>query len=308
MLILRHLIRRLLVAAATALAAITITWGLIRLAPGSFYAGEKTLPPGVERNLREKYGLGDPPHAQYAKVIRNAAAFDFGDSLAYRGRPVAEIIKSALPVSAAVGGLSYLVALAAGLFAGVISSLRRGSTADHAVNGLALLGVSVPTFVLGPALVLLFSQTLNWLPPARWAGLASTNLVLPVLTLSVAYMAYFARLARSGMTEALRADYVRTARAKGLPEHKVVLKHALRTGVIPVVSFSGPALAFLLTGTVVVERVFALPGLGAYFVNASLNRDEPLILGIVAVTSVIVLALNLLVDAAYSLLDPRVRA
>jgi oligopeptide transport system permease protein len=160
--------------------------------------------------------------------------------------------------------------------------------------------------VLGPVLVLLFSLTLYWLPPARWEGF-SPNLIMPVLTLSAVYMAYIARLTRSGMLEVLRSNYVRTARAKGLSERQVLIRHALRGGLLPVVSFSGPALAYLITGTVVVERIFALPGLGNYFINANLNRDEPLIIGIVAFTSIAILLFNLAVDIAYGFIDPRVR-
>jgi oligopeptide transport system permease protein len=171
----------------------------------------------------------------------------------------------------------------------------------------AMLGISIPNFVLGPILVLVFSLTLYWLPPSRWNGFPSRNLILPVLTLSGLYMAYIARLTRAGMLEVLRSDYIRTARAKGLSETQVVIHHALRGGLMPVVSYTGPALAFLVTGTVVVERIFVLPGLGSYFIQASLNRDEPLIIGIVAFVAITLLLMNLLVDVAYAYLDPRIR-
>jgi oligopeptide transport system permease protein len=170
-----------------------------------------------------------------------------------------------------------------------------------------MLGISLPNFVLGPLLVLAFSLSLYWLPPARWNGFPSWNLVLPVLTLSAIYMAYIARLTRAGMLEVLRSDYIRTARAKGLSEKDVVIRHALRGGLLPVVSFTGPALAILISGTVVVERIFAMPGLGNYFINANLNRDEPLIIGIVAFISIAVLVFNLAVDIAYAYIDPRIR-
>ena len=172
---------------------------------------------------------------------------------------------------------------------------------------LAMLGISIPNFVLGPILVLVFSLTLYWLPPSRWNGFPSRNVILPVITLSGLYMAYIARLTRAGMLEVLRSDYIRTARSKGLSESQVVLRHALRGGLLPVVSFTGPALAFLVTGTVVVERIFVLPGLGNYFIQASLNRDEPLIIGIVAFIAITLLLMNLLVDIAYAYLDPRIR-
>ena len=177
---------------------------------------------------------------------------------------------------------------------------------DYVSMAIAMLGISIPNFVLGPTLVLLFGLTWYVLPPARWEGFG-VYMILPVLTLSAIYMAYIARLTRSGMLEVLRSNYIRTARAKGLPERQILWRHAMRGGLLPVVSFSGPALALLLTGTVVVERIFALPGLGNYFINANLNRDEPLIIGIVAFISIVVLIFNLLVDIAYGFIDPRVR-
>src|SRR5215204_5308062 len=243
---LRFIVRRVLITIPTILVVISITWGLIKLAPGNFYSGEKAISPAIEQAIREKYGLDKPWYKQNSK-------WDYGSM------------------------------------------------------ALAMLGISVPNFVLGPILVLIFSLGLYWVPPARWAGFPSRNLILPVLTLSAIYMAYIARLTRAGMLEVLRSDYIRTARAKGLSERDVLVRHALRGGLMPVISYTGPALAFLLTGTVVVERIFALPGLGNYFIQASLNRDEPLIIGIVAFIALALLLMNLLVDIAYAYLDPRVR-
>ncbi len=211
-----------------------------------------------------------------------------------------------MPVSATLGLLAYLLALAVGVVSGTIAALRQNSGVDYSSMAAAMVGISVPNFVLGPLLVLLFSLTLFWLPPARWEGF-SVNLIMPVLTLAAVYMAYIARLTRAGMLEVLRSNYVRTARAKGLTDRQVLVRHALRGGLLPVLSFSGPALAYLVTGTVVVERIFALPGLGNYFINANLNRDEPLIIGIVAFLSILILVFNLLVDIAYGFIDPRVR-
>jgi oligopeptide transport system permease protein len=219
---------------------------------------------------------------------------------------VNEILWTALPVSATIGILAYLLALAVGVVSGTIAALRQNSGVDYSSMAAAMVGISVPNFVLGPLLVLLFSLTLFWLPPARWEGF-SVNLIMPVLTLAAVYMAYIARLTRAGMLEVLRSNYVRTARAKGLTDRQVLVRHALRGGLLPVVSFSGPALAYLVTGTVVVERIFALPGLGNYFINANLNRDEPLIIGIVAFLSILILVFNLVVDIAYGFIDPRVR-
>jgi oligopeptide transport system permease protein len=303
---LRFVIRRLIVAVPMVLVVLSLTWGLIRLAPGNFYSGEKSLPPAVERNIREKYGLDRPWYVQYGLMLGNTVHGDFGTSLKYVGQPVNGILAAALPVSATLGALAYLLALVVGIPAGTIGALRQNSRSDYLSMTAAMIGISVPNFVLGPILVLLFALTWYWLPPARWNGF-DRHLILPVLTLSALYMAYIARLTRSGMLEVLRSNYVRTARAKGLSERVIVVRHAMRGGLLPVVSFSGPALAFLVTGTVVVERIFALPGLGNYFINASLNRDEPLILGIVAFISIAILLFNLLVDVAYGFLDPRIR-
>jgi len=304
---LRYVIRRLLVTIPMVLIVLTVTWSLVRLAPGTFYSSERALPPAIERNIREKYGLDRPWYVQYGKMIGNTLRGDFGTSLQYEGRTVNDILARTIPVSASIGLMAYLLALVVGVTVGTIAAVRQNSGADYGSMAFAMLGISLPNFVLGPLLVLIFSLTLYWFPPARWDGVPSRSMVLPVLTLSAIYMAYIARLTRAGMLEVLRADYIRTARAKGLNERRIVLGHALRAGLLPVVSYTGPALALLVSGTVVVERIFALPGVGNYFVNANLNRDEPLILGIVAFISVVILIFNLLVDIAYGFIDPRVR-
>ena len=304
---LRFIIRRLLITIPMVLIVITLTWGLIRLAPGNFYAGEKKLPPAIEKNIREKYGLDRPWYVQYGKMIGNIVRLDFGNSLKYEGQSVNEILRNTFPVSASIGFLAYLLALIVGITSGTIAALKQNTKWDYGSMGLAMLGISLPNFVLGPLLVLVFSLTLYWLPPSRWGGFFSLNIIMPVVTLSAIYMAYIARLTRAGMLEVLRSDYIRTARAKGLRERDVVFRHVMRGGLMPVISFTGPALAVLLTGTVVVERIFALPGLGNYFINANLNRDEPLILGIVAFIGIITLIFNLLVDIAYAYVDPRIR-
>ena len=304
---LRFIIRRLLITIPMVLIVITLTWGLIRLAPGNFYTQEKKLPAAIEKNIREKYGIDKPWYVQYAKMMGNILRFDFGNSLKYEGQRVNEILLNTFPISATIGLLAYLLALVVGITSGTIAALKQNTKWDYASMGLAMLGISMPNFVLGPLLVLVFSLTLYWLPPARWGGFFSLNTILPVITLSGVYMAYIARLTRAGMLEVLRSDYIRTARAKGLKERDVVFRHVMRGGLMPVISFTGPALAVLVTGTVVVERIFALPGLGNYFINANLNRDEPLLLGIVAFTSILVLVFNLLVDVAYGFIDPRIR-
>lgn len=303
----RFILRRLIVTVPMVLIVVSLTWGLIRLAPGNFYSGEKKLPAAIEKNIKAKYGLDKPWYVQYGRMMGNILRLDFGNSLKYENETVNGILARTLPVSATIGILAYLLALFVGILFGTLAALKPNSKLDYISMAAAMLGISLPNFVLGPILVLVFSLSLYWLPPARWGGFPSWNLLLPVITLSAVYMAYIARLTRAGMVEVLRSDYIRTARAKGLSERDVIMRHALRGGLLPVVSFTGPALAFLISGAVVVERIFAMPGLGNYFINANLNRDEPLIIGIVAFISIAVLIFNLLVDIAYGFIDPRIR-
>ncbi len=302
---LSYIIRRLIIIIPMALLVVTVTWVLIRMAPGNFYSSEKKLPAAVEANIKKKYGLDKPVIQQYGIMMWNIVRGDFGDSLKYEGQSVNEIIRRHFPYSATIGVLAYILALILGLAAGIVAALKQNSAFDYGSMSLAMLGLSVPNFVIGPILVLIFSLWLYIFPPARWGGISS--IILPVITLAAIYAAYIARLTRAGMLEVMRSDYIRTARAKGLSEWKVLLKHAVRGGLIPVVSFTGPALAALLAGTVVVERVFAIPGLGNIFIQSVLNRDEPLILGIVAFLSILIMIFNLLVDISYAFLDPRIR-
>lgn len=323
------IVRRLLIIFPMVFLVVSVTWILIRMAPGNFYSGEKKLPPAIEENIRKKYGLDKSVFEQYLIMMGNVTCrtkaedektenglqfsigstqfkcMDFGTSLKYTDRSVNQIIRDHFPYSATLGIFAYLLALVIGLSAGFIAALKQNSPADYASMSLAMLGQSVPNFVIGPILVIVFALWLYIFPPARAGGVM--NYVLPVITLSAIYAAYIARLTRAGMLEVLRSDYIRTARAKGLDEKTVLLRHALKGGLIPVVSYTGPALAALLAGTVVVERVFAIPGLGNVFIQSVLNRDEPLILGIVAFLSILIMAFNLIVDISYAFLDPRIR-
>ena len=241
---LQFILKRLIIIAPMALIVVSITWGLVRLAPGNFYTGEKKLPPAIEKNIREKYGLDKPVLQQYLMMIANIVRGDFGYSLKYPDQTVNEILWRTVPVSATIGILAYLLALLIGLTTGTLAALKQNSSLDYGSMAFAMLGQSVPNFVIGPILVLVFSLWLYWLPPARWNGfLGIANLILPVVTLAMVYAAYIARLTRAGMLEVLRSDYIRTARAKGLSERAVIFRHALRGGLMPVVSFTGPALA-----------------------------------------------------------------
>jgi oligopeptide transport system permease protein len=302
---LKFILKRLILIIPMALIVVTLTWGLIRVAPGTFYDSEKPLPPAIKANIEKKYGLDKPWYQQYWIMLTNVIQGDFGDSLRYQGQSVNEIIRRHLPYSATIGILAYLLAVVLGLGLGIVAALKQNSFIDYAAMTVAMLGLSVPNFVFGPILVLIFALGWYIFPPARWDGVSS--LVLPVVTLAAIYAAYITRLTRAGMLEVMRSDYIRTARAKGLSEKTVLLKHGLRGGIIPVVSFTGPALAALLAGTVVVERIFSIPGLGKIFIESVLNRDEPLVLGIVAFLSILIMLFNLIVDVSYGFLDPRIR-
>ena len=319
----RFVFRRLLLMLPMVLLVLTVTFMMVQIAPGSPFSSQRRLPPEIEANLKAKYGFDKPKHIQYIRYMGRLLGFnyerdgrltwhpypDFGDSTKYKDKSVNAIIKEALPVSAVLGLLAYILALAFGLGLGILAAYKQNTWWDHAANGIAMLGMAVPNFVLGPVLVLVFSLTLYWLPPARlewaseWGYLRIPTLrtiLLPAVTLSAMYVAYIARLTRSGLVETLRQDYIRTARAKGLSEWRIVTVHALRGAILPVVSFSGPALAFLMTGTVVVERMFAIPGLGAYFIDAANNRDHFLILGLTAFGAIALMFANLAVDVAYA--------
>jgi len=302
--VIAYALRRLLLFVPTLWAIATLTFFMVRLAPGGPFNAERDIPPAARAELERRYGLDRPLGEQYATFLAHAARLDFGPSYRVPGRQVREIIATGSRVSAELGAWALLVALLVGIPLGVVAALRQNTAVDAAVMGVALAGVSVPNFVLGPLLVLVFALGLYWLPPALWEGPQSR--VLPVLTLAAAYVAYVARLTRAGMLEVLRQDFVRTARAKGLPERLVVFKHALRPGLMPVVSYIGPAAAAILTGSLVVEQVFAVPGLGRYLVNGAFNRDYTLVTGVVLFYAVFLLTLNLLVDLAYAWLDPRV--
>ncbi|MBK7368278.1 MAG: ABC transporter permease [Candidatus Eisenbacteria bacterium] len=297
-------VRRALLIVPTLFVIATLTFFLVRLAPGGPFQSEKEIPKAALAQMQRAYGLDQPLPVQYVRFVTHAAVGDFGPSYKYPQRQVRDIILEGFRVSAELGGWALLLSVLLGVPLGVIAAVKQNKLADHAAMTLALAGVSIPNFVLGPALVLVFSLGLYWLPPALWTGPSSR--VLPVLTLSVAYVAYIARLTRAGMLEVLRADFVRTARAKGLAERAVVVKHAMRLGVLPVVSYLGPAAARIVMGSIVVEQIFAIPGLGRHLVNGAFNRDYTLVLGIVLFYASFLMVLNLIVDVAYARLDPRV--
>jgi len=284
---------------------ITLVFFMIRLAPGGPFDAEKSVSPAVRKNLEAHYNMDAPLLRQYTHYINRLLHGDLGPSFKKQNRSVNEWIALRFPVSLELGAYGILVALAIGLTAGVIASLRPNTWSDHLPMSMAMIGICVPNFVLGPLLVLVFSLKLGWLNVSGWH--APADKVLPALTLGAAYAAYIARLSRAGMLEILNQDFIRTARAKGLSETRVILRHALRGGIKPVVAFLGPAIAGLLSGSFVVETIFDVPGLGREFVQAAFNRDYTMIMGTVLFYAALIMVLNLLVDVAQVWLDPRLR-
>ncbi len=299
--------KRFLGAWPTLLVLVTLAFFLIRLAPGGPFDTERRLPPEVEANLRAAYHLDAPLHEQFLSYLGNILRGDFGPSFQYRDYTVTELIATGFPVSLTLGALAMLLAVVAGVAAGTSAALRRNRATDHLVMGLSMTGISVPNFVMAPLLILVFAVYLGWLPAGGLGDGSVAHLVLPVFALALPQVAYISRLTRGSMIEVLNSDFIRTARAKGLPERTVILRHALRPALLPVVSYLGPATAATITGSVVIEQIFGVPGLGRYFVQGALNRDYTLVMGVVIFYGALIILLNLLVDLAYALLDPRVR-
>ncbi|MBZ5876581.1 oligopeptide ABC transporter permease OppB [Chromohalobacter israelensis] len=304
---LTYTLKRLLMAVPTLLIVITISFFLMRIAPGGPFDGERQLPPEIEANLKAAYHLDEPLPQQYLRYMGNLLQGDFGPSFKYKDFSVTELIAQGFPVSLEIGGLAILLALLAGLPLGVVAALRRNSGLDYAVMGAALAGIAVPNFVIAPILALVFGVLLAWLPAGGWNGGALPNLILPVIALSIQQVAYIARMMRASMIEVLGSHYIRTARAKGLSERQVIWRHAIRPALLPVTSYLGPAIAGIITGSVVIEQIFGIPGIGRYFVQAALNRDYTLVMGTVVFYGALIVLMNLLVDLLYSALDPQIR-
>jgi oligopeptide transport system permease protein len=304
----RYFLMRLATAIPTLLIIVTITFFMMRAAPGGPFDQEQTLPPDIMANLQNAYGLDQPVWRQYLRYMTSLAHGDFGPSFKYKDFTVTELIEQGFPVTLRLGSIAILLALLTGIPLGVIAALRHNSFLDYATMSLAVLGVAIPTFVLLPALGLLFGIHLHWLPVAGWEPGSLRYLVLPTLVLALPPLSFIARLTRSSMLEVLSSHYIRTAFAKGLPLHSVILRHALRPALMPVASFLVPATAAIMTGSLVVETIAGLPGIGRYLVQGAVNRDYTLVLGMVIIYSALLIGLGLLVDMLYAWLDPRVRA
>ncbi len=304
---LRFTLSRILGAIPTLLILISLSFLLIRVAPGGPFDSEKQLPPEIEANLRAAYNLDEPVVQQLGRYLWNLAQGDFGPSFQYRDFTVTELIAGSFPVSLRLGAMAMLLALSLGVLAGCVAALRQNRLADYSVMTAAMTGISVPNFVMAPLLVLVFAVWLGWLPAGGLGDGSVSHLILPVITLALPQIAYIARLTRASMIDVLRSPFIRTARAQGLTPLTVLIRHAMKPALLPVVSYLGPALAGIITGSVVVEQIFGVPGLGRFFVQGALNRDYTLVMGVVVFYGTLIVVLNLMVDLLYGWLDPRLR-
>ena len=304
---LKFILRRVAEAIPTLFILITISFFMMRLAPGSPFTGERNLPPEVMANIEASYHLNEPIGEQYVDYLVKLAHGDFGPSFKYKDFSVNYLIGQAFPVSASLGLAAFCFAMVCGIGAGIIAALRQNTFWDYAVMGVAMTGVVIPSFVVAPLLVLIFAITLKWLPGGGWNGGQWQFVLLPMLALSLAYISSIARIMRSSMIEVMHSDYIRTARAKGMPMSRIVFRHALRPALLPVVSFMGPAFVGIITGSMVIESIFGLPGIGQLFVNGALNRDYSLVLSLTILVGVLTIAFNAIVDILYAVIDPKIR-
>jgi oligopeptide transport system permease protein len=304
---LRYALRRIAGIVPTLLVIITVSFFVVRLAPGGPFDQEQTLAPQVRANLDRAYGLDRPILVQYWRYLRSLAHGDFGPSFKQHDFSVSELISQGLPVSGSLGIAAVLLAILIGIPLGLAAAVWRQTSVDYGITGLVVLGIALPAFVTGPLLALVFGVYLQWLPAAGWEEGSPRYFVLPALTLALPVIAYVARLTRSSFLDVFQANFIRTARARGLGPWRILWGHALRPALLPVVSYLGPATAFVVTGSLVVETVFGLPGTGRYLVQGAINRDYTLVMGMVIVYGTLVLLLNLIADLMYGWLDPRVR-
>jgi oligopeptide transport system permease protein len=296
-----------MLAIPTMLVIATLAFGLLHATPGGPFDTAKRMPPEIQRSIEAKYHLDEPLWRQYLRYLGDLAHGDLGPSFQYRNTSVNELIRSGLPVDAVIGSLALLAAMLVGGFVGTVAALRRSRFFDYGPMFLAVLGISIPVFVTGPLLILVFAVQLHWLPSGDWRGGEVRYLLLPVAALALPYIAYIARMTRGAAIEVFASPFILTARAKGLPARTLILRHALRPVLMPLVSFLGPAFASVLTGSIVIESVFGLPGIGKYFLTGAINRDYTLVVGITVLYGALIIAFNLLADLCYAWLDPRVR-
>jgi len=303
----RYVLRRLISAVPTLFIIVTVAFFMMRVAPGGPFDKERSLPPEIEANILRAYKLDRPLIEQYFDYVGNMLRGDFGPSFKFRDFTANDLIFGGFPTSLQIGSMALLLAVLLGVTLGTVAALRQNSRTDYAVMAAAMTGIAIPNFVMAPVLTLVLGVYLSLLPVAGWGGGAIENKILPVVALALPQIAYIARLTRGSMVEVLNANYIRTARAKGLRERIVVVRHSLRGALLPVLSYLGPATANIVTGSVVIETIFDIPGIGRYFVQSALNRDYPVVMGTVVFYAVLIIALNLIVDMLYAWLDPKVR-
>ncbi|WP_109133532.1 oligopeptide ABC transporter permease OppB [Aggregatibacter kilianii] len=303
----KFILKRMLEALPTLFILITFSFFLMRLAPGSPFTSERAYPPEVMANIEAKYHLNEPLHKQYILYLKNLAQGDFGPSFKYKDQSVNDLIASAFPVSFKLGMTAFAFAVLIGIFAGSLAALNQNSRWDYILMSFSMIGVVMPSFVFAPLLVLLFAITLGWLPAGGWNGGAALYMILPVASLTIGYVAGIARIMRGSMIEVLHSNFIRTAKAKGLSTARIILKHALRPALLPVITYLGPAFVGIITGSMVIESVFGLPGMGQLFVNGALNRDYSLVLSLTILVGTLTILFNAIVDILYAVIDPKIR-
>ncbi|WP_314869605.1 oligopeptide ABC transporter permease OppB [Aggregatibacter kilianii] len=303
----KFILKRVLEALPTLFILITFSFFLMRLAPGSPFTSERAYPPEVMANIEAKYHLNEPLHKQYILYLKNLAQGDFGPSFKYKDQSVNDLIASAFPVSFKLGMTAFAFAVLIGIFAGSLAALKQNSRWDYILMSFSMIGVVMPSFVFAPLLVLLFAITLGWLPAGGWNGGAALYMILPVASLTIGYVAGIARIMRGSMIEVLHSNFIRTAKAKGLSTARIILKHALRPALLPVITYLGPAFVGIITGSMVIESVFGLPGMGQLFVNGALNRDYSLVLSLTILVGTLTILFNAIVDILYAVIDPKIR-
>ncbi len=303
-----YILRRLLVGIPTLLALVVFSYLIIVAAPGSPFLGERSLPPEVLANMEARYGLDQPILRQVMNYVWGIITeFDFGPSFSYKDRTVTEIIAQGFPITLTYGFLAFLISVAVGVTLGVIAAVRQNSWYDYLAVGISIGAQVLPNFVMAPILVLVFTLWLGWLPGGGWQGGQLPYLIMPVIALSTSFMASIARITRSSMLEVLGTDFILTARAKGIGFRRLIFRHALKPAMLPVVSYLGPTFVGMITGSVVIDMYFSTGGIGQFFVNAAINRDYPLVMGITILTGFLTIAFNLVVDVIYAWIDPRIR-
>jgi oligopeptide transport system permease protein len=304
---LKLIFKRLLEAIPTLFVLVTISFFMMRLAPGSPFTNEKGYPPEVMANIEAKYHLNEPLTTQYMSYWKSLAQGDLGPSFKYKDYSVNELLAQAFPVSVKLGLYAFILALVLGVTFGVIAALRQNSWLDYLLMTFSMTGVVIPSFVTAPILILLFAVTLRWLPGGGWNNGAFNNMILPTVALALVYLAGIARIMRGSMIEVMNSQFIRTARAKGLPMRVIVWKHALRPALLPVISYLGPAFVGIITGSIVIETIFGLPGIGQLFVNGALNRDYGMVLSLTILMGILTIAFNAIVDLLYAVIDPKIR-